>query len=33
MSSERYAFGDSDVAADRLRLLARLFEPEMAGFL
>lgn len=29
MSSESYAFGDTDVAADRLRLLARLFEPEM----
>ncbi|MDA0797482.1 MAG: hypothetical protein O2826_11175 [Chloroflexi bacterium] len=32
MSSESYAFGDTKVAADRLRLLARLLEPEMTRF-
>jgi len=32
MSSESYAFGDTKVAADRLRLLTRLFEPEMTRF-
>jgi trans-aconitate 2-methyltransferase len=33
MSNGSYAFGDSDVAADRLRLLARLFAPEMEALL
>lgn len=33
MSNKSYAFGDSDVAADRLRLLACLFKPEIVGFL
>ena len=26
-TAEHYTFGDSDVAAERLRLLARVFEP------
>ncbi|MDA1035934.1 MAG: methyltransferase domain-containing protein [Chloroflexi bacterium] len=33
MSSTTYAFGNSDLAAERLRVLAGLFEPEIRGFL
>lgn len=32
-SSEHYTFGDSDVAAERLRLLARVFEPSSSRLL
>ena len=33
MPSKSYAFGDSDLAAERLCVLAGLFEPEIRGFL
>lgn len=33
MSDEQYALGDSDLAAERLKVAARLFEPEMTRFI
>lgn len=33
MSTHSYSFGDSPTAADRLAVLARVFEPEMRAFL
>ena len=33
MSDEAYALGDSRLAAERLKLVARLFEPEMRRFI
>ena len=33
MSDEAYALGDSDEAAARLKVAARLFEPEMTRFI
>ena len=33
MSEPGYVFGDTDVAAERLRLVAEVFEPEMRSFL
>lgn len=32
-SDSSYAFGDTDIAAQRLRLVAEVFEPEMRSFL
>jgi len=31
--SEHYTFGDTDTAAERLRLLARVFEPSSSRLL
>ena len=33
VSNAHYAFGDSDSAAERLRLLAYIFAPEIRSFL
>ena len=33
MSEPSYVFGDTDLAAERLRLVAEVFEPEMRSFL